>query len=62
MLMKKTLSNIEKKIFNFSNQFEETLIKLIPKTSHFSNRLDQAMKYVISVGGKRLRPLLVYGS
>ena len=60
MLMKKTLSNIEKKIFNFSNQFEETLIKLIPKTSHFSNRLDQAMKYVISVGGKRLRPLLVY--
>ena len=52
-------NNIESKIANFSHEFEKKLLDLIPKTQHFSDKLNKAMSYVIRVGGKRLRPILV---
>ena len=54
-----TCNSMEKKISNFSNEFEKNLLDLIPKTQYFSDKLNEAMGYVIRVGGKRLRPILV---
>ena len=54
-----TYNSTEKKIANFSNEFEKNLLDLIPKTQYFSDKLNEAMGYVIRVGGKRLRPILV---
>ena len=44
-------SNIESKIANFSHEFEK-LLDLIPKTRHFSDKLNKAMSYVIRVEEK----------
>jgi len=57
--MSKESLAIEKKISSFSLEFDKKLINLIPDSSHFSKRLFSAMKYVINVGGKRLRPLFL---
>ena len=57
--MSKESEAIEKKISSFSLEFDKKLINLIPDSSHFSKRLFSAMKYVINVGGKRLRPLFL---
>ena len=51
--------NIEKLISVFSTDFEKTLISFLPKTLFFSDKLDKAMYYVVKVGGKRLRPLIL---
>ncbi len=51
--------NIENYIKKFSVDFDRKLIKLIPKKNYFSNRLYDAVLYVVKVGGKRLRPLLL---
>ena len=50
---------IENYIKEFSNDFDERFLKLIPKNNYFSKRLYEAILYVINVGGKRLRPLLL---
>ena len=50
---------IENYIKEFSNDFDKRFLKLIPKNSYFSKRLYEAILYVINVGGKRLRPLLL---
>ncbi len=57
--MKMSFKNFESYLSTFSSQFEKKLLDLIPQSSFFSNKLDQAMKYVICVGGKRIRPLFV---
>ena len=57
--MSKESVAIEKKISSFSLEFDKKIINLIPDSSHFSKRLFSAMKYVINVGGKRLRPLFL---
>ena len=51
--------NIEKLISVFSTDFEKTLISFLPKALFFSDKLDKAMYYVVKVGGKRLRPLIL---
>ena len=51
--------NIEKVISVFSTEFEKTLISFLPKSLFFSDKLDKAMHYVVKVGGKRLRPLIL---
>ena len=51
--------NIEKLISVFSTEFEKTLISFLPKSLFFSDKLDKAMYYVVKVGGKRLRPLIL---
>ncbi len=50
---------IEDYVKQFSKEFDKKLINLIPKNNFFSKRLYEALVYVISVGGKRLRPLLL---
>ncbi|MAZ46134.1 MAG: farnesyl-diphosphate synthase [Rickettsiales bacterium] len=57
--MNKNFRDIEKIIENFSTDFEKKLLSFLPKTFFFSNKLDKAMKYVVKVGGKRLRPLIL---
>lgn len=44
---------------DFSTNFNKTLIKLIPNRKSFSDRLYEAMVYVVKVGGKRLRPVFL---
>jgi len=51
--------NIEKLISVFSRDFEKTLISFLPKALFFSDKLNKAMYYVVKVGGKRLRPLIL---
>ncbi len=52
------MTEIEKFINSFAKEFDKFLIDLLPKTKH-SLKLLNAMKYSISVGGKRLRPLFL---
>ncbi len=52
-------ANIESYIKKFSKDFDKKLIRLIPKNNFFSNKLYNAIVYVVSVGGKRLRPMFV---
>ncbi len=52
-------SIIEDFIKEFSDDFDKKILKLIPKNNYFSNRLYDAILYVLKVGGKRLRPLLL---
>ena len=57
--MNENFRNIEKTLKSFSTNFEEKLLSFLPKTHFFSDRLYKAMKYVVKVGGKRLRPLIL---
>ena len=57
--MNENFRNIEKTLKSFSTNFEEKLLGFLPKTHFFSDKLYQAMKYVVKVGGKRLRPLIL---
>ena len=57
--MSEDFTKIEKILRNFSENFEKKIFSLLPKTLFFSNRLQNAMKYVLKVGGKRLRPLIL---
>ena len=52
----KSTNHIENLILNYSRGFDKKLINLIPKRKISSANLYKAMKYVIEVGGKRLRP------
>ena len=54
----KEKSQIENLISNFSKKFDKKLINLIPKKIS-SKHLYNAMKYIIDVGGKRLRPIFL---
>ena len=55
----KEKSQIENLISNFSKKFDKKLINLIPKKKISSKHLYNAMKYIIDVGGKRLRPMFL---
>tara|TARA_Y100000022_G_scaffold64168_1_gene55087 strand:+ start:4725 stop:5621 length:897 start_codon:yes stop_codon:yes gene_type:complete len=57
--MNENFRNTEKILKSFSANFEEKLLNFLPRTHFFSNKLDKAMKYVVKVGGKRLRPLIL---
>ena len=50
------MSSIEKFISKFATEFDDFFLKLLPKRK-YSQKLHDAMKYSIKVGGKRLRPL-----
>ena len=52
------MQKIEKFIFNFAEKFDNYFLKLLP-SNYYSPKLHDAMKYSISVGGKRLRPLFL---
>ena len=52
------MSNIEKFISKFAIEFDDFFLKLLPKKK-YSQKLHDAMKYSIKVGGKRLRPLFL---
>ena len=55
----KEKSQIENLISDFSKKFDKKLINLIPKKQISSKHLYNAMKYIIDVGGKRLRPIFL---
>ncbi len=52
------MSEIEKFIHVFAKEFDKYLINLLP-SNKYSLKLYKAMKYSLSVGGKRLRPLFL---
>ena len=52
------MSRIEKFISQFAIEFDDFFLKLLPKKK-YSQKLHDAMKYSIKVGGKRLRPLFL---
>ena len=52
------MSRIEKFISQFAIEFDDFFLKLLPKRK-YSQKLHDAMKYSIKVGGKRLRPLFL---
>ena len=52
------MKQIEKFISSFAKEFDHYFLDLIP-TNNYSQQLHKAMKYSISVGGKRLRPLFL---
>ena len=52
------MSKIERFISKFAIEFDEFFLKLLPKKK-YSEKLHNAMKYSIKVGGKRLRPLFL---
>ena len=58
-MVKNDFSNIKFFLAEFSSKFDKNLQSFIPKKKYFSNRLYDAMNYVISVGGKRLRPIFL---
>ena len=52
------MSSIEKFISKFAIEFDDFFLKLLPKKK-YSQKLHDAMRYSIKVGGKRLRPLFL---
>ena len=52
------MSKIERFISKFAIEFDDFFLKLLPKKK-YSEKLHNAMKYSIKVGGKRLRPLFL---
>ena len=52
------MSRIEKFVSKFAIEFDDFFLKLLPKKK-YSKKLNDAMKYSIKVGGKRLRPLFL---
>ena len=52
------MSKIENFISKFAIEFDDFFLKLLPK-KRYSQKLHDAMKYSIKVGGKRLRPLFL---
>ena len=52
------MSRIENFISKFATEFDDFFLKLLPKKK-YSQKLHDAMKYSIKVGGKRLRPLFL---
>jgi len=52
------MSKIENFISKFAIEFDDFFLKLLPKKK-YSQKLHDAMKYSIKVGGKRLRPLFL---
>ena len=52
------MSRIERFISKFAIEFDDFFLKLLPKKK-YSEKLHDAMKYSIKVGGKRLRPLFL---
>ena len=55
----KSKNHIDNLISSFSNNFDKKLVDLIPKKKISSKHLYNAMKYIIDVGGKRLRPIFL---
>ena len=51
--------NFDTYLLNFSKNFTEELINIIPTSDLNTSNLKKAIVYTIEVGGKRLRPLLV---
>ena len=58
-MVKNDINSTQNYLKNFSNNFDQILLDLIPKKKSFSDRLYEAMVYVIEVGGKRLRPVFL---
>ena len=52
------MSRIEEFVSKFAIEFDDFFLKLLPKKK-YSQKLHDAMKYSIKVGGKRLRPLFL---
>ena len=52
-------NHIDNLISSFSKNFDKKLVDLIPKKKISSKHLYNAMKYIIDVGGKRLRPIFL---
>ncbi len=63
-----TLSNekqsptMSEELASFISRLDDHLGRLLPKTETSVSRLCEAMRYSVFNGGKRMRPLLVYGS
>ncbi len=55
----KSKNHIDNFISSFSKNFDKKLVDLIPKKKISSKHLYNAMKYIIDVGGKRLRPIFL---
>ena len=55
----KSKNHINNLISSFSKNFDKKLVDLIPKKKISSKHLYNAMKYIIDVGGKRLRPIFL---
>ena len=55
----KSKNHIDNLISSFSKNFDKKLVDLIPKKKISSKHLYNAMKYIIDVGGKRLRPIFL---
>ena len=53
------LPDFKKQMGNYSNVINEELMKYIPSASNGQREVAKAMKYSLSNGGKRLRPMLV---
>ena len=51
--------NFDEELKQKTGQVEEILAAYLPKPEGFQSRVLEAMKYAVSAGGKRLRPLLM---
>lgn len=57
MLLDQGLMKIERYIRTQSEMIEKALLAYLPKKSSYSFRLNQAMRYSVFPGGKRIRPI-----
>ncbi len=49
----------QKSLGDFAESFEQTLLKLMPEPEGMEGQVNDAMRYALMAGGKRLRPFLV---
>lgn len=55
-------TNFNLQLEEFKNRFEESLESYLEQTHFEPEILDQSVKYSLRLGGKRLRPVLMYAS
>ena len=53
------MDDFQKYLSNYSNKITKEILSLIVVSNQTKTSLYDAIKYVIEVGGKRLRPILV---
>ena len=57
-----TSLSFKDKLSQFQQQANDALVNCLPAKNNHPNRLHEAIHYAVMIGGKRVRPALVYAT
>jgi len=56
------MTQIDERLRDYQERVDAVLLRLLPPLEGNSTRLPEAMRYAVTVGGKRIRPILTYAT